>query len=1392
MGEHEKDGRGPLWGSPGGGEDRPAGGASPGSDVLSSSSFDEFLKELTREERVVLRTPEVGERLGGPDGARYEIQKRIGGGGMGAVFSAWDHTLWRKVALKFLRPQSGLTERLALFRQEGAATAQLNHDNIVRIHDAGEWRSGPGMSAPFLVMECLEGETLSARLERGPLDPRTALRIMTGIAAGLAHVHRAGVVHRDLKPSNVFLTDDGTVKLLDFGLAHLNSGPPDPDAPALLHAGTPAYMAPEQHLGKPQSACTDIWAAGLIFYEMLSGQSPYPDVRGQERVARTVSSEPVPSLRLLRPELPEELDRLLAAALAKDPAKRLRTAHELLQRLRELEERLLPAEQPTRALPPERRQVTLLACTLAELPWRDEEKAYELLEAYQKACSRIVHRHGGTISICMSEEVLALFGYPRAREEDSLHAVFAARALQEELKAELRRLAPGCALKIGIHTGLSLLSAGPDGTTSVQGEAPHVALELARQAKPDTVMLSDATQVLVRGVFKLRELEDQELGGMAGAKRPRLYQLVRERKVRFRFAQALAAGGLTPMVGRQADLEVLSRLWSEARHGHGAAVLVTGEPGVGKSRLCQELQRRLPPRTYLPIIIQCWSQVENSAFAPIIDFFNYYFDFTTTDTVDERLRKLHRTAPLLGMSTEEVELLSCFLSLPIPEESPLYAVPREKRKERTLELVATLLRREAHEVPIILVVEDLHWADPSTLQLLDVLMEKLHYLPVLMLLTARPEFPAAFKPRPWLHPLALERLDTAQTEALIQAVAQGHELPGDLVGTLTSRTAGVPLFIEELTRAALAQHEETGAMAELPATLTESLSARLDRLPGRLKSLVVRCAVAGISFSPALVAPAFGPDEPSSVEGELQELIEVGFLQREEHLNEPVYRFRHPLLQEAAYGSQPRGVRRDRHGRLARVLKERFPKLVEAQPELLAHHLTEAGQTEEAIRSWVRASELASQRSAYVEAAGHLHRALELLRAQPQPQATGTARELPLLLALGVVQTEYLGYASADVDRTYTRVRGLLDQPDAVAAEQELSFWGLFSFYFARADFEIARQVGARMVEFGERLRKPHFLAVGHRMLATVYFTWGRMDRALEEVEHALAHAGDRDVEQHRGIARRQAMAEKHWVDTGVVALAYAAIVHSAVGQPDQARTRSGEAVALAERLGHPFTLCYALTYTALAALLRHEAEEVVCRSARAVALAQEHRFLLWGAWARLFDSWAASAQGQPTKGVVELRAAMDRWVAAGFRAGMPHNLGMLADMHLRAGELTSGLDAVQQGLEWVRRTGECSYEVELHRLRGELLRRKGDERGARQSFLQALDVAKRQGAGGFGLRAANSLARQLQELGQPEQARLLLDHALGGLRPSEAPDFDRARALLLPLDEQADRQPPA
>jgi tetratricopeptide (TPR) repeat protein len=1180
------------------------------------------------------------------------------------------------------------------------------------------------------------------------------------------------------------------VKLLDFGLAHLTSVPPDPEAPSLLHAGTPAYMAPEQHLGKPQSPCTDIWAAGLMFYEMLAGQPPYPDVRGPERVARTVSPESVPSIRLVRPELPEELDRLLAAALAKDPARRLRSSHELLQRLRELEERLLPAEQPARALPPERRQVTLLACTLSELPWNDEEKAYELLEAYQKGCSRIVHRHGGTISVCMSEEVLALFGYPRARDEDSLHAVFAARALQEELKAELRRLAPGCALKIGIHTGLSLLSAGPDGTISVQGEAPHVALDLARLAKPDTVMLSDATQVLVRGVFKLRELEDRGLGGVAGGKRQRLYQLVRERKVRFRFAQALAAGGLTPMVGRQPELEVLARLWGEARRGRGAAVLVTGEAGVGKSRLCQELQRRLPPRSYLPIIIQCWSQVENSAFAPIIDFFNYYFDFTTTDTVDERLRKLRRTAPLLGISNEEAQLLSCFLALPIPEDSPLHAVPREKRKERTLELVATLLRREAEEVPIILVVEDLHWADPSTLQLLDVLVEKVRDLPVLMLLTARPEFPAAFKSRPWLHPLVLERLDTAQTEALIQAVTQGRELPSKLVGTLTARTAGVPLFVEELTRAALAQHEETGAMAELPATLAESLSARLDRLPGRLKSLVVRCAVAGISFSPALVAPAFGPDEPSSVEGELQELIEVGFLQREEHANEPVYRFRHPLLQEAAYGSQPRGVRRDRHGRLARVLQERFPKLVDTQPELLAHHLTEAGRTEEAIRHWVRASELASRRSAYVEAAGHLHRALELLQAQPRPSET--ARELPLLLALGLVQTEYLGYASAEVDRTYTRVRRLLDQPDAMATEQELSFWGLFSFYFARADFEIARQVGARMVEFGERLRKPHFLAVGHRMLATVYFTWGQMDRALEEVEHALAHAVDRDVEQHRTIARRQAMAEKHWVDSAVMALAYAAIVHSAVGQPDQACTRSEEAVALAERIGHPFTLCYALTYTALAALLRHEAEEVECRSERAVALAHEHRFLLWAAWARLFDSWAESAQGQPTKGVVELRAAMDRWVAAGFRAGMPHNLGMLADMHLRAGELSRGLDAVQQGLDWVGRTGECSYEVELHRLRGELLRRQGDERGARLSFLKALDVARRQGAGGFGLRAANSLARQLSELGQAEQARLLLEHVLEELPPSTAPDFDEARALLAMLREQEDRRPPA
>jgi len=1351
------------------------------------SAFGRFLKRLVLQDMALLTEPQVGSHLGGREGDRYELQERLGGGGMGVVYRAWDRELRRPVALKFLRQHTELAERLELFRREGPATAQLSHENVVRMYDVDQWNAARGPSAPFLVMECLQGETLAERLKRlegEPLELQESLRIMRGIAAGLQHVHRVGMVHRDVKPSNVFITTEGTVKLLDFGLALLTSVPADPDARD-REAGTPAYMAPEQHLGGPPTAGTDLWAAGLILHEMLSGRHPYAGARAAKLKKLICSDEPVPPLRGHRPDLPEDVHQLLATALAKSPARRLRSASDLLDRLRELEERLLPAGAAARSLPSERRQVTLLACALSCLPaGDDEEKSCELLAAYQQACVRVVHRLGGTISLCLSNEVLALFGYPRARDEDTLRAAWAALALLSEVEPELRRLCPGCTLKIGLHTGRALLSAGPDGI-SVQGETPRLAQELARQAEDGTALASHVTQELIRGFVATQELGAREMSGLAGTKRMRVHRLVRARKARSRFAQALAAGELTPLVGRARELERVQLLWKEVERGRGAAVLISGEPGVGKSRLCREIQQRLRPGR-APVVLQCWSQVENSAFAPVIDFCNAAFDLVATDPPQVRVEKLGRLQ--LELEPDEVELIAAFLSLPIPEDSPLHGLPREQRKELTLELLVRLLLREAGPEPALLVVEDLHSADPSTLKLLELLVDRIREQRALVLMTARPELVAPFSPRPQLSLLTLERLAPGESEALIREVAHGRALPGQALEALSSRAAGVPLFIEELTRSVLAQQEETGAMTELPSSLDELLAARLDRLPHRLKVLAVECAVAGLGFSAAQVAAAGGRDE-ASLRGDLEDLVDLGLLRWDQKGNEPTYHFRHPLLQEAAYRSQPPPVKRDRHRRFAEALQKRFPELAAAQPELLAHHLTEAGATAEAVCHWARAAEMASGRSGYAEAAAHLTRALDLLLTLPQPAPAGTPQELPLRIALGLVQSEYLGY-SAQTDRTYARVLELLGRPGAKPPDEEPSLWGPFSFYFARADFQIAYEVAQRMIDFGQQLRRPYFLAVGHRMAATVLFTWGELTRAQLEMERALAYSSGRDVEQHRAVARRLVMAEKHWVDPTVMALAYAAIIRSAAGQPDDARVASAGALGLAEQIGHPFTLCYALTYTALACQLQHKAEEVVHFAGRAVALGREHRFLLWEMWARLAFSWGVSALGQPTTGIAQLRAAGERWAAAGLRAGLPHNLGMLADMHLRAGELEPGLGAVRQGLEWMERTGERSYAVELHRLHGELLRRQGDQEGARASFLQALDVAGRQGARGLGLRAACSLARQLGEQGRAHEARRLVEGALAGLQPSSAPDFHQAIDLLAALQDAPGDRP--
>jgi class 3 adenylate cyclase/tetratricopeptide (TPR) repeat protein len=1342
-GDH--DGQGP-------GEPHPEG-AESGFDAeleLGSDFDDSFLMEVMGSgPRVPFRRLLSGERLGGSDGRRFEIIEGLGEGAMGQVFRAQDNELQRVVALKFLFPREELA---GMGLREARAIARLDHENIVRIFDVSEWSSGPGEpTVPFLVMECLDGESLSDVLRREHVLPlRRTLEIMRDVAAGLAHAHEHHIVHRDLKPNNVFITRGGTVKLLDFGLAWLTPAG-TASVPHLPTAGTPPYMAPEQWRGGKVDERTDVWAAGVMLYEMLTGELPYPHLMLEELRAKVLSPEPVPSPRERHSELPWELESLLAVALAKEPEQRLLSAAELREELRELEEHLRPGRGAQRAVAPQRRQVTLVYCRVEGLSSLaeelDSEDFGELEAAFHRAASEVVQHHGGFITLCMGDEVLACFGYPVAKEGDSECAVLSGLDLPKAVHEAFRgRLPPGSApeltVRVGIDTDMvvldDILPELRGRTPTIQGEAPRIATWLARQAGPDEVVLGPSTYSLVQRAFDTEPLGTRAYDGRRSFE---VYRVRRSRTAVIRFERTLAGDGkLSPLVGRERELALLLETWTRVREGQGCYVLLSGEAGIGKSRLIQELVERVHEDKPLVLRLQCWNQFSTSALHPLIEMLQRLW-VSPDRTPQENLRAMERLEKQ-GLTPLQVRLLASLVSLPVAEDSPHLRLTPQRQKEETLAALATLLVHNSAERPVLVVVEDLHWADPSTLQMLNYLLTIVERTSLLFVLSARPEFRPPWTQRPTCQSLVLERLPASCTKKLVKEVTRGQELPDEVVTQLVERTDGIPLFVEEMTRVML----EGGAGTAIPVTLQELLLARLDSLPRRQKQLAQLCAVVGRSFSHALLAILTGLGG-TVLRRDLTGLVAAGLLQSRNEEAEPGFQFRHALIQEAAYQSLPRSARRQYHQRIAQALEENFPTVAATRPELLAHHYSEAGQLKQAIHYRRLAGMLASQRSANEEAVSHLTQALKLLRNLPDAPVL-TQDELQLLIALGLPLVQVQGYRSPEVERTYTRAQQLFRQVGDELPLLELSFWGSFAYYFARGKAHDAHEVAELLVDLGERQRNRELLSMGHRMMATDFFNWGRMSTSLQHIELSL-ESSDFDLEQHRVIAVRQ------WVNPRVAALAYGTLPLAVTGQDERAEHFTREALELAGRIGHPHTTALALTYCAISSQLRWDARTALGLADQCIALSREHRFLLWYVWPLGLRAWALAELGRAQEGLVLMRQVLEQWERSGLLAGMPYNLGLLAHIHLRLGQVQEGLSAADQALTWPAVTEEYSYLPELHRVRGELLRRAGREEEARGEFLEAIRFAREHEMLAYERRAQASLRRQSQELGLHEEAPL-------------------------------------
>ena len=1051
------------------------------------------------------------------------------------------------------------------------------------------------------------------------------------------------------------------------------------------------------------------------------------------------------------------------------------------------------APLPTAPPPPEaeRRQLTVLFCDLVDstrlASQLDPEELRQVVQAYQATCAKVIARFEGHIAQYLGDGLLVYFGYPLAHEDDAQRAVRAGLGILEAMGQLHTSLGPGrevhLAVRLGIHTGLVVVGDVGSGARQEQlalGETPNVAARLQGLAAPNTLVISAATFQLLGGFFACQPLGTPPLKGLAQPLA--VYRVLYESMARSRL-EAASRTGWTPLVGREQEIGVLLERWAQVTDGLGQVVLLSGEAGIGKSRLVQVLTEQVAaePRAWLTPC-QCSPYHQHTALYPLIDLLErVVLRFDREESPQQKVGKLEGFLVQYGLPlAEAVPLFAALLSLPLPADYAPLTVSPEQHKQQTLHVLLTILLRIAAQQPVLFVMEDLHWVDPSTLELLSLLVDQGPTARILTLFTFRPDFSPPWTGRAHLTQLTVNRLPRRQAVEVIRQVAHGKVLPPEVVEQIVAKTDGVPLFVEELTKMVL----ESGLLQErderyaltgplhplaIPATLHDSLMARLDRLAA-VKALAQLGATLGREFSYALLR-AVAPWEEGIVHQGLHQLVAAEFLYQRGVPPQATYTFKHALIQDVAYQSLLRSTRQQYHQRIAQALEAQFPETVETQPELVAQHYTAAGCAEQAILYWLRAGQHASDRSAYLEAISHLTTGIELLKTLPEtPEHTQQA--LTLHIALGAALQMTKGHAAPEVEQAYTQACALCQQ---VGETPELVpvLFGLWRFYVVRPQLHTARELGETLLRLAQRTDDPALAVIAHYALGVTWFYLGALPAARQHLEEGIARY---TPDQRRALVFRMGH------DPGVACRAYAAGTLWLLGYPEQALARLHEALALAHELSHPFSLAFARCWAAFVSQFRRDVPAVHEHAEAAVALSTEQGFPLWAALGTSLRGWALAMQGQGEEGMAQVRQGIAAWRATGAALLVPYFCTVLADVCAHLGHPEDGLQALAEAHTLVEQHEERYWEAEVCRLRGVLLlRQPGTPQAEAEAWLQrALDVARRQEAKSLELRAAMSLSRLWQQQGKRAEARALLAPIYGWFTEGfDTADLQEAKALL-------------
>ena len=1059
----------------------------------------------------------------------------------------------------------------------------------------------------------------------------------------------------------------------------------------------------------------------------------------------------------------------------------------------------LPDEPPTQDPTPtsflgtpdaERRQLTVMFCDLVDSTQLssqlDPEDYREVIRAYQKVCSEVITRFDGYIAQLLGDGLLVYFGYPHAHEDDAQRAVRTGLGILEamgDLHTRLQREhGVQFAVRVGIHTGLVVV--GEMGGAGRQehlalGETPNIAARIHGLADPNTVVISDTTSRLVQGYFACQDLGAQTLRGVS---QPLQVSRVLGASGSYSRLDVAQRRGLTPLVGREQEVGLLLERWQQAKSGQGQAVLFTGDAGIGKSRLVQMFKEHVANEPHVRWECRSAEYYQNTALFPLTDLFQRVLQWQPEESPDEKLAKLEQTLNQYRLPLgESVPLFASLLALSLPEHHypPLNLSPQRQRQQ-TLETIIALLLELAERQPVLFILEDLHWTDPSTLELIGLLLDQTPAASLLVLLTCRPHFQPAWHHRSYLTEITVSRLSHTQVEQIVTGITGGTTFPAEVLQQIIAKTDGVPLFAEEITKSLLESGQLTAVDGHyaligsfstfaIPTTLQDSLMARLDRL-GAVKALAQLGATLGREFAYALLQ-AVSPWDEGTLQQGLHQLAEAELLYQRGLPPLATYLFKHALIQETAYQSLLRSTRQQHHQRIAHVLEARFPEICETQPELVAHHYTEAGLTEQAIGYWQRAGQQASDRSANLEAVSHFTTGIALLTTLPETPAR-TQQSLILHIALGAALQRTKGLAAPEVEHAYTQARALCQQ---VGETPELVpvLFGLWRFYLARPQLHTAREIGETLLRQAQGGHDPAFAVLAHYTLGVTWFWLGALPTARQHLEEGIARY---TPDQRRAPVFRMGQ------DPGVSCRAYTAQTFWLLGYPEQALAHLHDTLALAHALAHPFSLAWARCMAAIASQFRRDVLAVHEHAEAAVALATAQGFPQWAALGTILRGWALAMQGQGEEGMAQVRQGIAAWRATGAVLIVPYYCTMLAEVCDHLDHTEDGLQALAEAHTLVEQQEERYWEAEICRLRGVLLLRQTmPPQAEAEAWLQrALDVARRQEAKSLELRAAMSLSRLWQQQGKQAEARELLAPVYGWFTEGfDTADLQDAKALL-------------